>query len=57
MSFDITELNKLYQQQKIVPLIGAGLSLPFKLPSWGKLIELLMKKQSMRNIMKLYKSL
>lgn len=35
MSFDITELNKLYQQQKIVPLIGAGFSLPFKLPSWG----------------------
>ncbi|PEY44776.1 SIR2 family protein, partial [Bacillus cereus] len=30
--------------QKIVPFIGAGLSLPFNLPSWGKLIELLMKK-------------
>ncbi|WP_088351790.1 SIR2 family NAD-dependent protein deacylase [Bacillus cereus] len=44
MNFDIAELNKLYQQQKIVPLIGAGLSLPFELPSWGKLIELLMKK-------------
>lgn len=44
MNFDISELNKLYQQQKIVPFIGAGLSSPFNLPSWGKLIELLMKK-------------
>lgn len=36
---DKDELRKLYQEGNLVPLIGAGCSIPFGLPSWRKLIE------------------
>lgn len=35
----IRDLRKMYNQGQIVPFIGAGLSIPFKVPDWGELIK------------------
>lgn len=35
----IKELKKLYNEHNIIPFIGAGLSIPFNIPDWGKLIR------------------
>lgn len=40
----IQELAELYEQSRIVPFIGAGLSMPFNIPSWNSIIKELMKK-------------
>lgn len=39
MEINLVNLNKDYLQGKIVPFIGAGLSAPFKVPTWRGLIE------------------
>ncbi|WP_068505386.1 SIR2 family NAD-dependent protein deacylase [Paenibacillus kribbensis] len=36
---NITHLRNIYSQGRLVPFIGAGLSIPFKIPSWGDLIN------------------
>ncbi|MBF4502248.1 SIR2 family protein [Savagea sp. SN6] len=35
----IEELKKKYQDKKIIPFIGAGLSIPFQLKSWNAIIQ------------------
>ncbi len=44
MNAQLMDLRKDYQSSKIVPFIGAGLSAPFKVPTWGELIEKLTEK-------------
>lgn len=36
---DIKKLRELYQKRLLVPFIGAGLSAPFKIPTWERLIR------------------
>src|SRR5699024_12234078 len=43
----INELKTKYNNQKIIPFIGAGLSIPFQLKSWNDLIHEL--KESLLN--------
>lgn len=38
-SFFISQLRELYINNKLVPFIGAGLSIPFGLPNWRELIS------------------
>ncbi len=33
------QLKKLYEQKKLIPFVGAGLSYPFNIPTWEKLIK------------------
>ncbi|NFM77952.1 SIR2 family protein [Clostridium botulinum] len=35
----IRELQKIYNEGNLIPFIGAGLSIPFNIPDWGKLIR------------------
>lgn len=35
----ISQLNKIYKQGNVVPFIGAGLSITYKVPDWGTLIR------------------
>lgn len=35
---NIYDLKTLYSQNKLIPFIGAGLSVPFKIPNWSNLI-------------------
>ncbi len=39
MSVHLDDLRKDYHDGNLIPFIGAGLSVPFKVPSWGSLIE------------------
>ncbi|AIW85352.1 SIR2-like domain protein [Bacillus mycoides] len=39
MSVYIEDLRQDYHDGKVVPFIGAGLSMPFKVPSWGELVK------------------
>ncbi|KUP25940.1 SIR2 family protein [Paenibacillus sp. DMB5] len=39
MSFELESLRKDYQSERVVPFIGAGLSAPFKIPTWKDLID------------------
>ncbi|MEC3655855.1 SIR2 family protein [Bacillus siamensis] len=39
MDFNLVNLKKDYLEGKVVPFIGAGLSVPFKVPTWKELIE------------------
>ncbi|MBJ6361098.1 SIR2 family protein [Paenibacillus sp. GCM10012307] len=36
---NIKHLRNIYSQGRLVPFIGAGLSIPFKIPSWSDLIN------------------
>jgi hypothetical protein len=36
---NIVHLRNIYSQGRLVPFVGAGLSIPFKIPSWGELIN------------------
>ncbi|MHA0857525.1 SIR2 family protein [Paenibacillus sp. CMAA1364] len=38
VSHNIAQLRKVYSLGRLVPFIGAGLSVPFKIPSWADLI-------------------
>lgn len=44
MDPNIENLKKDYLAEKVVPFIGAGLSVPFKVPTWKSLIEEITKK-------------
>lgn len=44
MDPNIENLKKDYLSNKVVPFIGAGLSVPFKVPTWKNLIEEITKK-------------
>jgi hypothetical protein len=46
MSVHLESLRKDYHRDKVVPFIGAGLSVPFKIPTWGDLIEEITKKHA-----------
>ncbi|WXR60951.1 SIR2 family protein [Peptostreptococcaceae bacterium AGR-M142] len=35
----IKELQKKYREKNIIPFLGAGLSIPFNIPDWNKLIR------------------
>ena len=39
----LRELKQKYQDKKVIPFIGAGLSIPFQLKSWPDLIDELKK--------------
>ncbi|PRP55317.1 SIR2 family protein [Bacillus halotolerans] len=39
MDFNMENLRKDYLEGNVVPFIGAGLSVPFKVPTWRELIE------------------
>lgn len=34
------KLKKAYNEKRLIPFIGAGLSAPFKIPTWGELLEI-----------------
>lgn len=40
----IQKLQKAYREKRLIPFIGAGLSAPFKIPTWGELIEIIASK-------------
>ncbi|PFR04433.1 hypothetical protein COK31_11235 [Bacillus cereus] len=40
----LQELAGFYGENKVVPFIGAGLSIPFGVPDWGKIIRIIMEK-------------
>lgn len=44
MDANLSRLKKDYQEGKIVPFVGAGLSVPFKVPTWKMLIENITEK-------------
>lgn len=44
MDINFKNLNRDYLQGKVVPFIGAGLSAPFKVPTWSMLITKIAKK-------------
>ncbi|MFP7736750.1 hypothetical protein ACLHDF_25815 [Priestia aryabhattai] len=46
MSANLESLQKDYREGKIVPFIGSGLSVPFKVPTWGDLIRSLTEKHA-----------
>lgn len=46
MGVNLEALKKDYHDDKVVPFIGAGLSAPFCIPTWGELIKELAKKHS-----------
>ncbi|MGD6777698.1 SIR2 family protein [Sutcliffiella horikoshii] len=50
MSVHLEGLRKDYHNGNIVPFIGAGLSIPFKIPSWGDLIENITEKYAVGEI-------
>ncbi|MDN4493365.1 SIR2 family NAD-dependent protein deacylase [Ureibacillus aquaedulcis] len=50
MSRYLDDLRKDYHDGNVVPFIGAGLSEPFKVPSWGKLIEYLTEKHAIEDL-------
>ncbi|MGC9933778.1 SIR2 family NAD-dependent protein deacylase [Priestia aryabhattai] len=44
MHVNLSELKRDYQEGRVVPFIGAGLSVPFNVPTWKLLIESITKK-------------
>ncbi|WP_079913049.1 SIR2 family protein [Paenibacillus sp. 32352] len=49
MSVHIESLRKDYHSDKVVPFIGAGLSVPFRVPTWGDLIKEVTQKHAVGN--------
>ena len=41
LSHDIRKLKEIYNKRKLVPFVGAGLSRPYNIPDWKRLLELL----------------
>lgn len=39
MEGNLKQLKEAYHENKVVPFIGAGLSVPFNIPTWGDLIR------------------
>ncbi|ELC8442284.1 SIR2 family protein [Clostridium perfringens] len=50
MDPNIEKLKKDYLDGKVVPFIGAGLSVPFKVPNWKNLIEEITEKYAVGEI-------
>ncbi len=44
MNVNLENLRKDYHKDKVVPFIGSGLSVPFKVPTWGDLIKAIADK-------------
>ncbi|ANX11663.1 hypothetical protein ABE41_006555 [Fictibacillus arsenicus] len=55
MDGNLQELREVYNDRKLVPFIGAGLSAPFKVPTWGDLIREITDKYAHGKIEKLLK--
>ncbi len=36
---DLKEIKKIYRKNKLIPFIGAGLSIPYELPNWDDLLR------------------
>lgn len=49
LDINLVNLNRDYLQGKVVPFIGAGLSAPFKVPTWRALIEGIAEKYATGN--------
>ncbi|MCY9369966.1 SIR2 family NAD-dependent protein deacylase [Bacillus haynesii] len=50
MDYNLVNLNRDYLEGKIVPFIGAGLSVPFKVPTWKELIKDITDKYAVGNL-------
>ncbi|MBH0167607.1 SIR2 family protein [Fictibacillus sp. 7GRE50] len=50
MDGNLEQLRDAYHDNKVVPFIGAGLSVPFKIPTWGDLIRAITDKYAKDNI-------
>ncbi|TKI58150.1 SIR2 family protein [Brevibacillus antibioticus] len=50
MSIYLENLRQDYQDGKVIPFIGAGLSVPFNIPSWGDLIRSLAEKYAVGDL-------
>ncbi|WP_277602651.1 SIR2 family protein [Bacillus sp. 3a] len=50
MNIHLEDLKKDYHDGILVPFIGAGLSLPFKVPTWGGLIRDLTEKYAVEQL-------
>ncbi|EHB65986.1 ABC-three component system protein [Paenibacillus lactis] len=50
MNVYLDDLCKDYRENKIVPFIGAGLSVPFNVPDWGNLIRDIANKHAVGNM-------
>lgn len=46
MDVNLEKLNNEYLKGRVVPFIGAGLSTPFKIPTWKELIEIIAQKHA-----------
>lgn len=49
LNVNLESLRKDYHTDKVIPFVGAGLSVPFKIPTWGELISEITKKYSVGN--------
>lgn len=38
------KLQKAYKEKRLFPFVGAGLSAPFKIPTWGEMIDIIASK-------------
>lgn len=56
MDGNLEQLKDAYSENKVVPFIGAGLSVPFKIPTWGDLIREITDKYAKEKIEVLLKS-
>jgi SIR2-like domain len=50
MNGNLEQLRAAYNENKVVPFIGAGLSEPFKIPTWGNLIRDITHKYATGNL-------
>ncbi|QSF46521.1 SIR2 family NAD-dependent protein deacylase [Paenibacillus tianjinensis] len=48
----VNDLNKLYNEGNLVPFLGSGLSTPFDIPNWSKLIELISSRNLEQDFMR-----
>ena len=39
ISHDIRMLKEIYENKKLIPFIGAGLSRPYNIPDWKALLK------------------
>lgn len=44
LQVNLDSLRRDYHKHKVVPFIGSGLSVPFKVPTWGELIKSISEK-------------
>jgi hypothetical protein len=56
MDGNLDQLREAYHENKVVPFIGAGLSVPFNIPTWGNLIREITDKYAKGKIEKMLRS-